>query len=118
MAHIKGKVNLAKFKSVLMTGKGKSGPVEGIFIPIKLNKLFKGKDGNLYFNFIGFETPESKFGTHMIKQSFSKEERDAMTEDEQKGQPIFGNIEKEAEFVEQNNLASEKPIDEGGDLPF
>ena len=89
MGIISGKVNLAALTHVLMNKQGKEEMVEGIFIPIKINNLFKGKEAEgkhpIYLDTIAFEMTEKKdYGTHIIKQSLPKDVRAAMSEEEQK----------------------------------
>jgi hypothetical protein len=83
MSRINGKLNLMNLKASIMNIKGKLGPVECIVLPIELNKLFKGEKG-IYLDLIAFEIEKPKEGnkdTHLVKQSFSKEEREKMTEE-------------------------------------
>jgi len=123
MSFFKLSINLSAFKHVLMTKKGKNGQdVKGIFIPIEINKIKPSKDGkNIYANFIAFELKQPKdWGTHMIKQSFSKEERDKMTEEEQREQPIFGNatIETYVPQADNNDLGGGAVLNSDDDVPF
>lgn len=118
---IGGKINLAKLKHVLMEKKGKGGnPVKGIFIPIKLNDLFEGKDGNVYLDIIAFEVKEKKegFGTHIVKQSLPKEIREGMTEEQKNNEPIIGNLTVIEHKEIPNNLAEGVVNGDDDDLPF
>ena len=92
MGHIRGKLDLSQFKHSLLTGKNKEGKaIKGIFIPIDENFLFKGKNGNIYFDFIGFDAPKPEFKqTHSIKQSFAK---DKFTKEELSKMPFFGSLD-------------------------
>ena len=88
MSIISGKINLLQLFAVRKMINGQAGLTECLVIPIEKNKLFIGDKG-VYMDLIAFEidpakrTNESK-DTHLVKQSFSKEIRDAMTEDELK----------------------------------
>lgn len=119
---IKIKLNLAAFTNVMMKKKGKGGKeVIGIFIPIKNNHLFKSDKGAIYFDAIAFEMKEKKeWATHIIKQSFSKDVRENMSDEEQKSQPIFGNLIIDSGYSEVNNSASDQTYsdDENDELPF
>ena len=120
MSFFKMNINLSAFQHVLMTT---GQDVKGIFIPIELNNIKPSKDGkNFYVNFIVFKMKTAKeWATHMIKQSFSKEERDKMTEEEEKSQPIFGNaiIEQFEPSGTNNDVAGGKVFnDDDDDLPF
>jgi hypothetical protein len=90
--------NLAAFIHVKMEVKNKEGKqTKGIFIPFEINHIVEGKQGGLYFNGVFFDYEgKDKDGkiycSHILKQSFSKEERAKMTEEEKKTLPIFGSI--------------------------
>lgn len=88
------RLNMAAFKHSRIKLRDKQGKeVEGIFIPFDANKIFVGTKG-MYFDMVAFpikKTGESK-DTHIIKQSFSKEEREKMTKEQQDNMPIFGNM--------------------------
>lgn len=93
-------INLLRLKNVLITEcKGRTETKKGLFIPIEDNDLFVSFDENLKPKSIILSLTawalkeEGKFGdTHLIKQSFSKEFREAMSEEELKNQPILGNM--------------------------
>ena len=88
-----GKINLAKLHHVLQMQKGKTGEVECLVIPIEKNNLFKGKDGNVYLDIVGFDLKDtSKGDTHLIKQSLPKDIRDKMSKEELEAMPILGNL--------------------------
>ena len=116
---IGGKINLSKLTSVLTTRKGKDGKeVEGIFIPIEHNHLFKSDKGNVYLDLIAFEIKNQQYDdTHVVKQSLPKEVREGMTEEEKNNQPILGGL--------NTNLSSggsseetQEAVGEDDDLPF
>ena len=115
------KLNLAALKHVKMEMPGESGKVKGLFIPISANQLFEGKDGAVYLDLIAFEMKEPKdTATHIIKQSFSKDVRDKMTEDEKKALPILGNakIGGSASSTPSNNAASDEVFTPTSVIPF
>jgi hypothetical protein len=94
MANLTGKINLAKLEKVFIT-KGKSGqPL--LVIDVKGSNLFEGKDGNIYLDLNLWERdkPEDieKFGLYSIKQSFSKEIREADKKADIK-RPYLGNAD-------------------------
>ena len=73
---------------------------------IDKDKLFKGKKG-LYLDFVMFETPDNQYGDdYMIKQSLTKEERDAGADT-----PILGNAKIQ---IKQTQATDE----DKADLPF
>ena len=115
------KLNLTAFRHSLTKMKSGDDTVECLVIPIEMNKLFKGEKG-LYLDMIAFEIKNKKEGikdTHLIKQSLSKEDRESMTEDEQKSMPVIGNL-RVHEFQTENNTVELKPVEDKplNDLPF
>jgi len=94
MSRISAKINLMNLKAVLRMMKGQTKDMECIVIPLESNKLFKGEKG-VYLDLIGFEIEkpiEGSKDTHLVKQSFNKEIRDQMTNDELMALPILGNL--------------------------
>jgi len=120
MSRISGKINLMNLKCVIKKMKGESGDVECIVIPIEKNKLFKGEKG-LYLDLIAFEI-ENKKGdskdTHLVKQSFGKEDRAKMSDEELKAMPILGNLQVWDGPVEQPPVSDMGVQQESDDLPF
>jgi hypothetical protein len=103
-----------------MNIKGKLGPVECIVLPIEVNKLFKGEKG-IYLDLIAFEIENPKEGskdTHLVKQSFSKEEREKMTDEQLKALPIIGNLRVWNGTSESEPASSMSPATEDDGLPF
>lgn len=94
MSNVKSQLNLKNLVHVVEKRKSKSGAeVECLVIPIEANKIFVGEKG-FYLNLIGFELADEKKNqnqTHLIKQSFSKEYLDALTDEQKKQLPILGN---------------------------
>jgi len=120
---IRIKINLTALKHGLVKGKTEGETL--INIPVKANKLFLSEKKNVFLDIVGFDytpkDPEKDKNTHLLKQSLSKEEREKMTEAEQKEIPILGNAqvmddqrgESSPNSVTPNEIANE--ID---DLPF
>lgn len=123
-------INLTKLKSAVMKLKGKSGNmVECLVIPIEENKLVKGRKGGVYLGLAHFEIKEQKYGskdTHLVKQSFDKTTREAMTDEEQKSYPILGNSvdwaiaenQNQSTEFETGDYVDANKTSEGDDLPF
>ena len=118
---IGGKLNLLNLHAVKRLEKGASGPVECLIIPIEKNKLYVGEKG-VYLDIVAFEIKEPKEGskdTHVVKQSFSKEVREAMTEEQLKALPILGSLAVlSGSGGEKEPISSTKTLDEKDDLPF
>ena len=99
---------------------GADGPVECIVIPIQKNKLFVGEKG-VYLDLIAFEITNKKSeskDTHLLKQSFSKEVREAMSEQELKDLPILGGLQVWDGQAEAEPVSTMAVQDEKDDLPF
>lgn len=63
-----------------------------VCIPIDDAGLYVGQKG-CYLDLAAFQLQNSQYGdTHCVKQSLSKQKRDAMTEEERKALPIIGNM--------------------------
>ena len=128
MENIKIKLNLASFKHAKISMKGKEGKqVKGIFIPFEVNNLFVSEKGGVYFDAIAFQLKQPKdWATHLIKQSFSKDERQKMTEEEIRNLPIFGNLILETYTPTETNNEMDIPtpeiqdisVEDDDDLPF
>lgn len=122
MSRISGKLNLLNLHGSVKMIKGKSGMVECLVIPLELNNLFKGEKG-IYLDIIAFEidlakrNAESK-DTHLIKQSFSKDIRDLMSEEDMKKLPILGNLQVWNERQESESVSSTETLKDEDDLPF
>ena len=91
-------------------------------ILIEKNKLFVGEKG-VYLDLIAFEIDSAKRNTeskdtHLVKQSFSKEAREEMGEDELKSLPILGNLQVWSGTVESEPVSSNELQPEEDDLPF
>ena len=122
MSRISGKINLMQLHAVRKMINGSAGPVECLVIPIEKNKLFIGEKG-VYLDLIAFEIdPAKRKGeskdTHLVKQSFSKDEREKMTEEQLKELPIIGNFQVWSGLQEAEAVSSMEVQDETSDLPF
>lgn len=123
MSRISGKLNLLNLHGAIKMINGKLGPVECVIIPLEKNKLFKGEKG-IYLDLIAFEIAHDKRregskDTHLVKQSFSKEVRESMTEEQIKALPILGSLQVWDEgFTESEPVSSSTTLGEDDDLPF
>jgi len=119
---IVGKINLAKFMHVITKKKNKAGEeIEGIFIPIEMNHLFKSDKGNIFLDLVAFDAVNEEYKqTHAIKQSLPREVYDAMSEDERKSTPFIGHLNAKPGGGEgEPNTMNDDFTDEGeDDLPF
>jgi hypothetical protein len=122
MSKISGKLNLLNLHGVVKMIKGQSGMVECLVIPLEINSLFKGEKG-IYLDIIAFEVDPAKRNaeskdTHLIKQSFPKDIRDLMSEEDLKKLPILGNLQVWSERTESAPVSNAATLKEEDDLPF
>lgn len=118
---VSARLNLLNLKCSVVNMKAKSGMMDCLVIPIELNNLFKGEKG-VYLDLIAFELANKKADskdTHLVKQSISKEKREAMSDEELKNMPILGNLAVWSDGQNsQESTSSAAPISEVDDLPF
>ena len=116
---ITGKINLMQLFAQRKVMKAQSGEIECLIIPISKNQLYIGEKG-IYLDLIAFELKDKKEGqdTHLIKQSFSKEVREAMTKEQQDAIPILGGLRITEGRAEKETVSSMAVSDEVDDLPF
>lgn len=91
-------LNLTNIKGAFVRNlKGSNTTKPCVIIPIDEQTMFVGEKG-VYVDIVGFPLKdENRNGdndhrTHSLMQSFSKEYRDAMTEEQRKSQPFLGNV--------------------------
>ena len=124
VTNLQGNINLLNLELTgIATIKGK----KCLVIPIEENDIYIGVDENsiaksAYLSLSIFERKETgKFGdTHNVKQSFSKEFREATPKDVLEKKPYLGNM-KPLIFEAKNGAATvAAPIEETekDDLPF
>ena len=112
---ITGSINLRQLKSKLAEKDGK----KYVVIPVEENKLFLSEKGGVYMNLVAFEiknpSGESK-DTHIVKQSFTKEERQAMSDEQARSYPIIGNLRVFSN--EPQESAPQESAEVTDDFPF
>lgn len=69
--------------------------------------LFKGQKGT-YLTLDVIETPNGKYGTHMVKQHYDKDAYNALSDEQKKNIPILGNM-VESKFQKQSTPAQQAP---------
>lgn len=120
-----GKLNMLAFKNACIGNLSLKGEKKRcLVIPIEDANLFEGKKG-VYFNFTMRATSNSQYGdSHFITQDLPKQVRDAMSDEEKKSQPFFGNIKPQEGYqtrgehhttTEMKLYNDDNPND---DLPF
>lgn len=85
------KIDLRKLNGAFL------GSVRGencVIIPVEKNGIFCAQSGAAYLDLAAIELRQpGKFGgTHLVKRSLRKDERDRMTEAERNSQPILGDL--------------------------
>lgn len=117
---ITGKINLSALKHVQMEVEGQNGKVKGMFIPYEANRLFVGEK-SVSLDIIAFDSPKPEYKqTHAVKQSFSKEVREKMSEEEQKALPFIGSLNANVGGAApvENNPAPAQVFNPTDKLPF
>lgn len=97
MANISSRINLTLLKHARREMKGQGGKkIDCLIIPIDENHLYKGEKG-VYLDLTSIEIKDKskqapgQKDTHLIKQSFSREFYDTLTDEQKKAFPILGN---------------------------
>jgi hypothetical protein len=84
-------INLAKIKgSFITTLKGRMETKACVCIP--LSELYVGKNNSPYLDMTAIEMKNPQFNTHIIKQRFSKDIYNSMTEEQRRAVPIVGSL--------------------------
>lgn len=107
------KIDLRKLNGAFL------GSVKGencIIIPVDKNSIFCAQSGAAYLDLAAIELKQpGKFGgTHLVKRSLRKEERDSMTEEERNNQPILGDLKP---FGAASAVAVAVDVDAPTDVP-
>lgn len=126
-----GSIALTRLTHVKMTKKGKSGMIEGLFIPIEINLLDVAKDGNVYMPIRAIVKDEQDdngqngfisktIGTDRYKAASSEQKekwKDYKNEETKKVIPILGSLK---DWSSNNSTAtvSKEVFSEEDDLPF
>lgn len=96
MSRLNFSINLMKLKNtgISCLNSARSGLTKKcLIIPIDDNKLSVTEKG-VYLNLVAFESEKAENQSHLIKQSFSKEILEKMSEEEKLSYPILGGINK------------------------
>ena len=100
----------------------KGAAIDCLVIPIKDNHLYESERGDIYLTLTAWENERLKDGkTHLIKQSFNKEVRERMTEEEKKSIPILGDMKpigQEKREMPTYSAGQPAASHNDGDLPF
>lgn len=85
------KIDLRKLNGAFL---GSVKGVNCVIVPVVQNGIFCAESGAAYLDLAAIELKQQgKFGgTHLVKRSLRKDERDRMTEEERNSQPILGDL--------------------------
>lgn len=88
-------INLSRLAGAVFTKiKGKTATKACLVIPIDDAGLYAGEKG-IYLNLVAYEQRDAKYGnTHLVKRSLSKTERESMTEEQIRAEPILGDMKE------------------------
>jgi len=123
MSNFSISIDLLKIQGAFLRNlKGKTATKKCIIIPVEEHQgLYVGEKG-CYLNLTAIEMREPKYrDTHCIKPNLPKDEREAMTEEEQRALPILGGlhaIEAHQQEVGGQVDASQIIDTSEDDLPF
>jgi hypothetical protein len=124
-------VDLKKLKGTFVAElQGKSSSKRCLCIPLSEGSLYEGKKG-IYLSMTAYEARVKNFGeTHYIKERLTKEQYEAMSEEQRKNIPISGQMnpldhgaesaveETHTENPSAQNTGGNYEIHAEGDLPF
>lgn len=124
MANYGIKIDLLKLKGAFMRNlQGKAATKRCLIIPVDdCDGVYLGEKG-CYLNMTAIEMREPRYNdTHCIKPDIPKEQREAMSEEEQKAIPILGGlhaIEVQAQQMAVSGTIGQSAFAPGDDdLPF
>jgi hypothetical protein len=117
-------LNLTALKHGLVKGKSEGETL--LCIPVKANALFLSDKKNVYLSIVGFEFEDKSDkqykNTHILKQSFKKEELNAMTKEQKEALPILGNARVSGAGqhgeAKPNSVTPDEVANTVNDLPF
>ena len=122
MGNLNINLNLLNLKNAgIASLNGKIGTKRCLVIPIEDNDLHEGEKG-IYLNLAVWSNDKLKDGkTHLVKQSFSKEARERMSNEELKQMPILGNAKPFGEAkaqAQEYTQSADNSFTPDDDLPF
>ena len=117
------KIDCLKLKGAFLRNlQGKTSPKRCLIIPVdECDGMFLGEKG-CYLNLTAIEMQEPKYSdTHCIKPDIPREQREAMTEEEQRNIPILGGmhaIERKQQSMNVGTTIGQEAFADDDDLPF
>ena len=123
MSNFGMKIDLLKLKGAFLRNlQGSTSTKRCIIIPVDdCDGIYLGEKG-CYLNMTAIEMQEPKYSdTHCIKVNISKEQREAMTEEQLRNIPIIGGmkaIERKQPTMAVNETITRENFADYDDLPF
>lgn len=117
------KIDCLKLKGAFLRNlQGKTSTKRCLIIPVdECDGMFLGEKG-CYLNLTAIEMQEPKYSdTHCIKPDIPREQREAMTEEEQRNIPILGGmhaIERKQQSMNVGTTIGQEAFADDDDLPF
>nr|DAZ26220.1 MAG TPA: hypothetical protein [Caudoviricetes sp.] len=117
------KIDCLKLKGAFLRNlQGKTSTKRCLIIPVdECDGMFLGEKG-CYLNLTAIEMQEPKYSdTHCIKPEIPREQREAMTEEEQRNIPILGGmhaIERKQQSINVGTTIGQEAFADDDDLPF
>lgn len=117
------KIDCLKIKGAFLRNlQGKTSTKRCLIIPVdECDGMFLGEKG-CYLNLTAIEMQEPKYSdTHCIKPDIPREQREAMTEEEQRNIPILGGmhaIERKQQSMNVGTTIGQEAFADDDDLPF
>lgn len=118
MSNFQVKINLQKLNGSFITDlKGRTATKRCLVLPIEDSDLFMGQKG-VYLDLTAYQLKDSNNGkTHILKQSFSKERYNSLTEEQRRELPIIGDM-NEFQLQQQQIVSVEMSEDIYNNLPY
>lgn len=117
------KIDCLKLKGAFLRNlQGKTSTKRCLIIPVdECDGMFLGEKG-CYLNLTAIEMQEPKYSdTHCIKPDIPREQREAMTGEEQRNIPILGGmhaIERKQQSMNVGTTIGQEAFADDDDLPF
>lgn len=117
------KIDCLKLKGAFLRNlQGKTSTKRCLIIPVdECDGMFLGEKG-CYLNLTAIEMQEPKYSdTHCIKPDIPREQREAMTEEDQRNIPILGGmhaIERKQQSMNVGTTIGQEAFADDDDLPF
>lgn len=119
MANYWLKIDLLKLQGAcVMNLKGRTQTKRCLVVPIDDSRLYLGEKG-IYLDLTAIELQNQQYSdTHCLKQQLSREEYDAMSDEERRALPILGGMRAIERKQQQMSVTNTMDVSENEDMPF